>query len=139
MIGHFKNLSVITCDDVLHARTCNYWYLVQADNTAHTAFTHRASLLRWLEERGLHLPYPLPKHGVHSWQRAEGSYRRRYQCSYDAFFALQGERTRTMSNGQWTLAILTKDENGFITEHVLNPNCRDRPVFDYQESRTSHG
>lgn len=135
MIGHFKNLSLITCDERIHATTCNYWYLIRSGgSTPHTAFTTRAALLRWLEERGLHLTAALPEHGAHSWQPLLGSYRRRYLWSYDEFFALKGERTRSLSNGDWTLAILTPDEHGEITESLLNPNCRDRPVFDYAES-----
>jgi hypothetical protein len=59
--------------------------------------------------------------------------------SYDEFYALDGERSRDLSNGDWTLAIITKDEQGIKTVHTLNPNCRDRPVFDYRESRAMHG
>lgn len=37
--------------------------------------------------------------------------------------------------GQYTLAIITIDPDGLRTVHTLNPNCRDRPVFDWAASR----
>ena len=51
----------------------------------------------------------------------------------------QGKHTRTLSIGEYTLGILSRDTDGVVTGHHLNPNCRHRPVFDYAESRALHG
>jgi hypothetical protein len=69
----------------------------------------------------------------------EGTYHHVMHLSYDTFYALQGERTRSLSNGDYTLAIITTDEDGTRTVNDLNPNCRDRKVFDYAESRALMG
>ena len=120
-----------------HERTCNYWYTVTTfGSTPHTAFTRRQALLNWLQERGLELSSELPEvRGTFASQRIIGTYRTETHLSYDEFFALKGERTRDLSNGDYTLAIITTGEDGIKTVHTLNPNCHDRPVFDYRTSR----
>lgn len=135
----YSNLSVCSLDPEQHARTCNYWYTVRNEPYAHTAFNKRSSLMRWLEERGLELVQDLPEQGTHSYQRIEGQYRTAMHMSYDEFYALDGLRTRALSNGQWTMAVVTTDEEGIRTVHTLNPNCKDRPVYDYSESRVLFG
>ncbi len=130
------NFWLITLDEQGNKRTCNYWYLIQTGGgTAHKAFTQRSSLLKWAEERGISIPEVLPEHGTFSTHRIDGTYREEMHMSYDKFFALDGTRTRTLSNGDYTLAIITDDADGIKTVHTLNPNCHDRPVFDYTESR----
>lgn len=134
------SLGVVSLDSEGHAKTCDYWYLVQNHAFSHTAFNRCASFLQWLEERGLKLTAELPEHGTFSgWIRIEGSYRQQYHNSYDEFYALQGYRTRTLSNGDYTLAIITNDADGIKTVHTLNPNCHDRTVYDYRESRAMVG
>lgn len=134
------NLHLCTLNEDAHSRTCGYWYLIRKGGcTPHTAFANRTHLLRWLEERGLSLTEEMPAHGESSWQSIKGTYKSEMHGSYDKFFALRGYRTRELSNGQYTLAIITTDEDGVRTVHTLNPNCRDRPVFDYFESRALFG
>jgi hypothetical protein len=135
----YDRIDVISLTPEMHARTCGYWYLVQSRCTPHTAFAEEAHLLAWLAARGLTLAQPLPAKGEYSCQRASGSYRTEMHGSYDAFFALDGERVRVLSNGQYTLGIITKDDDDVRTEHFLNVNCRDRPTFDYAESRALFG
>ncbi|WP_281686660.1 hypothetical protein [Pseudomonas citronellolis] len=136
MTRHNRNLRLITLSPEQHAQTCDYWYLVHVDHgTSHTGFTTERGLLRYLGERGLELAEPLPKLGAYSCQALTGEYREKAWMSYDEFYALQGERTRALSNGSYTLAIITKDADGIRTVHTLNPNMRDRVVYDYNESR----
>ena len=117
-----------------HAQTCGYWYLVQENCGPHTAFETISGLMTWLTERGLALVEDLPaSRDRYHWMDIKGSYRTLYHGSYDVFFALQGERTRTLSNGDVTLAIITTDDDGLRTVHTLNPNCRDRPVWNNRE------
>ncbi len=133
------NLHLITCDQERHDRTCGYWYLIQSRAMSCTAFARRESFLQYLNERGLSLSESMPAHTEWSSQHISGQYREQMHMSYDEFFALVGSRTRTLSNGQYTLAIITSDDDGIRTVHTLNPNCHDRPVFDYTESRALHG
>lgn len=135
----YTNMYVATLTPEQHAKTCNYWYTVQANAFAHVAFTQASSLMLWLEERGLELTAPLAAKGESSWQPIKGSYRDVAHMSYDEFYALQGKRTRAMSNGDYTLAIITDDADGLKTVHTLNPNCHDRPVFDHAETRAMRG
>lgn len=132
----YSGLSLISLNQTAHARTCGYWYLIQSYGcTAHTAFATRAALIRWLDERGLTMTAELPAHGEHSVQQLAGSYRSQMHGGCDEFAALDGERTKILSNGEYTLGIITRDADGTRTEHYLNPNCRDRPVFDYWQTR----
>jgi len=133
------SMHVVSLDLEWNKRTCDYWYLVQNHCSAHTAFNRRESLIQWAMERGLKLP-ELPEHGKSSdYMRVEGSYRTNAHMSYDSFYALKGMRTRTLSNGDWVVAIITDDADGIKTVHTLNPNCRDRQVFDHRESRAMLG
>lgn len=100
---------------------------------AHTAFTTRNALEQWLSERGLKMTAELPAHGECSTQHLEGEYSTEMHGSYDAFYALPAIfETKTLSNGDYTLARVTEDESGHRTVHTLNPNCHHRPVFDYR-------
>lgn len=126
----YSNLWLISITPEQHAKTCGYWYLVQNDHSAHTAFKRRDALLRWLAERGLEMTGELPAQGEHSTQKLKGQYETRMHGSYDEFYALQGRKTRVMSNGEYTLGVIT-DDGTMKTVHSLNPNCRERPKFDY--------
>lgn len=119
------------------ARTCSYWYTVTDNSTAHTAFRTRMAFARWLADRGLALAADLPPEGEHGVQRIVGSYRQAMHLDYAEFYAnaTKGKHIRVMSNGQYTLGIITTDDDGIRTVHTLNPNCHERPVFDYRESQ----
>jgi hypothetical protein len=128
------NLSLATYDESMRERHGSNWCAVQSDHRAHVAFRKPRSLMRWIEERGLSLSDPLPAEGLYSYQRLIGSYRETSHCSYDVFYSLIGKRTRTLSNGSFTMAIITIDADGLQTVHTLNCNLADRPVYDYAES-----
>lgn len=139
MTETYENLYVATLDQKFHERTCNYWYLVQTSTLSHTAFHNRDNLLTWLKERGLTLTEPLAEHGTSSWQAVNGSYRTQSHSDYEEFYGQQGITSRTLSNGDWTLAIITTDADSTKTVHTLNPNCKNRHVFDYEASRQLFG
>jgi hypothetical protein len=138
MRTHNKSLRVSHLDYYSHKRTCGYWYTVTAGSFSHTAFATRAGLDRYLAERGLSLATPLHTGDtVDDISHAEiiGTYREESHLHDAATFQqIQGERTRTLSNGDWVEAIITTDPDGIRTVHTLNPNVRDRLVFDYRES-----
>lgn len=130
------NLSVCSLDPTSHARTCGYWYVVQESAGPHTAFATRAGFEKWMAERGLSLDGTLPDAPEWGFCRIAGSYRT--HCHFtdaDAFPGLGGLRSRTLSNGDYVEAIITTDADGVRTVHTLNPNVRDRRVFDYAESK----
>jgi hypothetical protein len=126
-----------------HERTCNYWFTVTNGATAHTAFETRAGLDRWMSERGLTLENELPTAGTWGSSRVLYGYRT----------ALHGVRigddfaegmdpgdewaaltpvlaSAAMSNGAYTLALITEETSGTRTVHTLNPNVRSRVIFD---------
>ena len=138
MNGIFDDLHLITLDKSQHDKTCGYWYLVQNHCAAHTAFASREHLLNWLSERGLELTDELPKHGEWSVQKIKGKYIAQMHGDYNEVMSRTGYETRTLSNGEYTLAIIDEHE-GIKTVHTLNPNCKRRPVFNYAESRALFG
>ena len=122
-----------------HLRTCGYWYTVTADHMAHTAFATRAGLDRWMRERGLSIDGELsdtePSHC-----RITGTYRTTSHLhDADTFEQIPGERSRTLSNGDWVVAVLERGPDGVVTVHTLNPNVRERHTFDYRESLAMMG
>jgi len=133
-------LYLITLNRDGHLKTCNYWYLIQSDCMAHTAFTHRAHMLKWLEERNLKLTEDMPDHGVWSCQPIAGEYiENRNTYGLEQFHDLPAIiTTRAVDNGEYTMLKIT-DDNGIRTEHVLNCNCKERPHYDYFESREMVG
>lgn len=141
MIQIFDNLSVTSITPEMHERTCNYWYLVQDNNAAHTAFTHKKHLMNWLEDRGLELTEELPEKGVFSYQKIKGQYiaRSYYGFSHGIKFNLIDPliKTRTLSNGSYVVAKIT-ESGGIRTVHTLNPNM-NRTEYDYSESRAMVG
>jgi hypothetical protein len=136
-ISHYGNKSPLflaTYDQRLHDQCCGYWYGVEHQAFAHTAFKQRSALLLWMAERGLSFAEELPAEGTYSTQFLNGQYRTATHASYDVFFSLVGTRTRAMSNSFYTMAIITEDDDGIKTVHTLSPNCADRPVYDRTES-----
>lgn len=137
-----EKLVVIALDQDGHDRTCDYWYLVQTSYCGpHKAFNKRENLLKWLEGLGLKLESELPPHGTHGVVRVTGEYRQASHLSYDLFerYRQNGVIGRALSNGQYTMSIITRDHYGICTIHTLNPNLTLRPVYDYQESRAMVG
>ncbi len=133
MIRTHKSLDVCHLDVDSHRRTCGYWFTVTSGCTAHTAFATRRGLNLWLAERGLTLASPIDMQPSHAF--IIGEYRTRsYLHDAADFYGLKGLETRTLSNGDYVRAIITTDDDGIRTVHTLNPNIRDRQVFDYRES-----
>lgn len=131
---HYSNLTLISITPPQHSLTCGYWYLIHHQGMSYTAFATLEGLSRWMEERGLTLSEELPERGVHSAQKLIGEFSENCHMSYDAFYSLQGQRTKQLSNGDYTLAIIT-DDAGHKTVNYLNPNCKDRHIFDYALAR----
>jgi hypothetical protein len=138
----YGNMQVTALTPEWHERTCNYWYTVTSGAMAHTAFTTKRGLMRWLDERGLTLDGELPETtGEFATMRVVGEY---YDASHGEFVSDDyrdgmGEGdfyslrpvvvTAAMSNGDYTLALIT-EEAGIRTVHTLNPNVKTRFVFD---------
>jgi hypothetical protein len=60
--------------------------------------------------------------------------------SYDDFYDLPAIiETRTLSNGRYTLARITEEEDGIRTVHTMNCNCKHRHEYDHTESRALYG
>ena len=136
-------LSVIPLNPEWNKKTCNYWYLVQNNHGAHTAFNRRESLFRWMDERGLSIDDTklAPHMQGGDWLPIVGTYREKAHMSYDAFYSLQNVvvETKTLSNGDYTMARITLDPDGIRTVHTLNCNCKFRPVYDYSACRAEVG
>jgi len=130
----YRNLFICSLNQEQHERTCNYWYTVTSNATAHTAFTTRAALLRWLEDRNLTTTDPIPEVGTWGTAKITGEYATEHHSEAAEFDALAPvvER-RQVDNAQYTLARIT-DNNGFRTVHLMNCNY-PRMIFDYAESR----
>jgi hypothetical protein len=137
-----------------HEKTCGYWFTVTNGSLSHTAFVTRAGLDRWLAERGLALENDLPDYSDpavipsrDNWRegltRVTGEYRTMSHGQFsptddnpyrmtedDGWFALRPVLvTAAMSNGEYTLALITEDD-GVRTVHTLNCNVKTRFVFD---------
>jgi hypothetical protein len=138
----YASMQVTALTPEFHERTCGYWYTVTTYGaTSHTAFATKAALLRWLEERGLQLDGVLPEtvgefatmpvigeyyeksHGEHASTEDE-PYR---MIAGDEFYALRPVVvTVDLSNGRYTLALITEDDAGVRTVHTINPNVKTR-------------
>ena len=126
--NRYSNLTVTHLNQEQHARTCGYWYTVQNKWTAHTAFATRAGLDRWLADRGLSITGDIE---TELWCKIEGEYQTALEwMPSEEFQQIEGKRIKVMSNAQWTMGIVNT-EDGITTVHYLNPNCHDRPVYDY--------
>lgn len=139
-----KRLSVARITQSRHLQTCGYWLLVQEDGRSHTAFATLAGLLQWAQERGLTIPIMLPREGRHddlsddrhAWTPIIGAYREQMHMDESEFDAIKPMlETRTLSNGDYVVAKITLDSDGIRTVHTLNPNVRNRHVYEYAESR----
>lgn len=116
-----------------------YWYLLHRGAFSYKAFVHRASLLRWLEERGLTLSEPLPEHGSSRQLKVVGTFREVAHSDAHSFSLIQGSETRQLNNGDYTKAIITTDGDGVNTVHYMHPSNDSRIVYDYRESAAMLG
>jgi len=132
----YTSLHLSSLDREQHARTCNYWYVLTTyGGSPFTAFRTRAHALAWFRLYGLTIPDELPTEGTWSTRAIEGMVRYRMHGSYGEFFNIEGVDIRAMSNGDYTLGIVSQDPDGVFVQNVLNPNCRRRPLFDHAQSR----
>lgn len=131
------NLHVCVLNRAHHERTCGYWYTVTSRGMAHTAYARRESLLQWAEDRGLSFAKEVVEADgvVIHFMQVKGSYREAMHMDRAVFDAIVGKEIRVLSNGDYTLGKVSVDADGLRTVHSLNPNVRDRPVFDHTESR----
>lgn len=122
-----------------HARTCDYWYLVQTyGGTSHTAFRDRDQLQTWAANRGIKLPELNQPKGEFFCVKVPGSYS---ECSYldkQHFDAIKGKHIYKLSNGEMTDGTIS-DENGHKVVNYCNPNVRDRAKHDYFKTYQSRG
>jgi hypothetical protein len=120
------------------SRTCGpYYYTVHHHGMAHTAFCTREHLDLWMRERGLALAQPIDNPA--DWSPILGEYRTNFVTEAKGMLSLAGHVTRRLSNGQYTLCVITTDSDGVKVENVANPNCKDRIIYDYAESRKMMG
>ena len=113
-----------------HAKTCGYWFTITtAHGQAYKAFRTAYGLNRWMMERGLSVPDPLPeKIGEFKVLKIAGAF-------YDnmTFDTLPpGPETKVLSNGDYTRATITKAETGEAVINYQNPNVENRAVYPYQ-------
>lgn len=137
MIRTHSGLHVTSLNEEQHERTCGYWYTVTVGAMAHTAFATRDGLMRWLTERGLTLKFGLPATKTFGSSPVVGTYHERsYLDDADEFGLLRPVlATAVMSNGDYTLGLITEDAEGVRTVHSLNPNVKSRYVFEHRRTR----
>ena len=113
----------------------NYWFIVTHGSMSHTAFRTQEALMLWLEERGLKLTEELAERGEHKPQKIEGKYLSHMHHDYSEFYGLMGdaEEVRKLSNGSYTLGLITTDADGVKTVNYLAP-ASYRPTFDYKKT-----
>jgi hypothetical protein len=150
-VATYSNMWAASLTLEQHEQTCGYWYTVKSGGSMpHTAFATRAGLDRWAQERGLALEDSFPAvRGEAGWSAIAGEYRVRshgvflgddtYDMGPGGFYLLRPVlATTAVSNGQYTLALIT-EEHGMRVVNTLNPNVRDRVVFDYHRTAVLMG
>jgi hypothetical protein len=119
-----------------HRLRCDYKYLLTIRCTNHWAFKTRPEMEMWFQQRGLAVPAELPADANEWWSGpVDGGFNQDMMWD-DApeFWTIEGDYIRDLDNGSYTLGIVTTDETGWRTVHILNCNCKDRVEFDYFES-----
>jgi hypothetical protein len=129
-------VTILSDEQVKTGEYMRYRYLVTNGATAHTAYETKEGFLRYLEERGLTLDEELPEDSTKTHGRAIiGAYYDHMHMDYNDFYGLHRDAvvtTKTLSNGDWTLAFITSYD-GVRTVHSLNPNCY-RVEYDYRDA-----
>lgn len=118
-----------------HSRTCGYWWTLTKGGIAHTAFRTEYALREFFNRIRVTLPELVQRGEWASWS-VPGEYRTcmHIELTREQFEQIPGSRFRAMSNGQYTEGIAETGGDGIVTIHTMNPNCKDRKVFDYWES-----
>ena len=113
----------------------DYWFTVTHGSMSHTAFRTQEALMLWLEERGLKLTEELAEHGEWKPQKIEGRYVSHMHHNYTEFYGLKddAEEVRKLSNGSYTLGLITTDAEGIKTVNYLAP-ASFRHTFDYRKT-----
>lgn len=93
-----------------------------------------------MNDRGLTLDSELPDLGTHGYIRINGSYETNMTMDTAEFKSIKASapasnQIKVLDNAEYTLGVLTKNEQGIVTVNYLNVNVRDRVVFDYWSSR----
>jgi len=116
----------------LHSR---YSYIVTNRAVNHIAFKRKKSFELWLSERGLTVDI----NKVHTrGQKILGTYQR-VLCDWEEFNSLENyKETKVLNNGSYTSGRIVV-ENGVHVVYLLNPNIRDRPVFDFYKTDAIYG
>lgn len=127
------SLTILT-SEADRRRHGGYRYLITTPTFSHCAFRTKAGLRQWLRDTGLQIG-PRIKHLWHT-RPLLGHYYDDMMGDEQAFAQLrqsgQWREARAMSNGDYTRAVITWDNEGVNTIHYLNPNCR-REVLPYRE------
>lgn len=132
MFREYTNLNVTSITPEQHEKTCGYNYLVTHNAMSHTAFETRAGLDRWMRERNLKLKNAdaINRHGEYGTSAIIGTYREiSYLDSVNFYLLNPHDATPVMSNGDYTLGLITENFQGIRTVHYLNPNVRTRMIF----------
>lgn len=129
----YDNLRLTSLDSENQSQHNQYWFLVTANSTSHTAFETLPALQSWLEDRGIFCE-TIPEQGVFSTQRLRGEYidNMYYHSEFDPIEPIK--YIRKLSNGKYTLGKVTEEE-GIRVISYLNPNVQDRYNFNYFETR----
>ena len=123
----------------MRKRTCDYWYVVEADGYAHTAFRTRAALLTWLNALGLKLAGELPEQGQHADLNIEGTYKRGVViCDRDGWDAIPGVSVTVLENGRYLPGKLADAEDGTRILYVSNVNNKWNVEVDYRLASKLH-
>lgn len=127
----YNLLSVVALTREQRSRTCGYWYTVSNGHMAHTAFRTRAALDKWLLDRGLTLPTPLPAQ-VGTWAAVDLTgqhyHRELVLCDASTWHHIPGLPLVEMDNGEHVLA---KWHAADRVLYVPNCNCVWRQVIPY--------
>lgn len=147
----YTRMQVTALTPEWHEKTCNYWYTVTCGAMAHTAFTTKRGLTRWMDERALRLDGELPEErGEFATMRVIGEYlsssHGKNSPTEDQPYRMVADDewstlrpvviTAEMSNGRYTLALITEDD-GIRTVHYLNPNVKTRIEVDSMPGYTA--
>ena len=143
VINTYDKLWLTVNNREMRSRGCGYWYVVQHDNYAHTAFRTKEGLRLWLSRRGLvlgngwdHVPTP-PEDGEDIKAafgiRIKGAYQTAMHGCIESMLNREGELIPVLSNGDITMGLLEVPEGGIGPRivHFFNPNEKRRPVIGW--------
>lgn len=130
----YNTLHVTKLDEENRQRLrTHYGFVVSSGALSHCAFYSLAGLQQWAAERGLSLPQ-FSNDDSFETGCIGGAYSTVMHMDEAAFYAVDGQMIRVLSNGEFTLGIVERDPLGHCAVHYLNPNVRTRPVFPYKHA-----